>query len=327
MASGTVLLPQDIAAEGKAYLRERGYTLVIGEPGQANDMDWLRARLAHADAVLIRTIRLTADLIAAAPNLKVVSRHGIGVDNVDVDVATARGIWVTFAPLSNAATVAEHTLGLMIAVSRRLPLCDRAVRAGDWAIRDRLRGVDLAGRMLGLLGLGRVGQAVAKRAALGMEMNVVGCDPYLPAHADLPPYIERLTDRNELFARADFLSLHVPATPETLGSIGASELARMKPTAYLINAARGGIVDEAALYDALTGGQLAGAALDVFTDEPPPKDHPLFTLDNVVLTPHNASMTEEATVRMAVHAAQGIHEVLSGQMPTWPVNALSGRSA
>jgi D-3-phosphoglycerate dehydrogenase len=318
--SETVLLPQDMAEEGKAYLRERGYTLVIGGPGQGDDPDWLRARLADADAVLIRTIRLTADHIAAAPRLKVISRHGIGVDNVDIKAATARGIWVTFAPLSNAATVAEHTIGLMIAVSRRLPQCDRAVRAGEWAIRDRLRGVDLAGKTLGLLGLGRVGQAVAKRAALGMEMNVIGCDPYLPTNADLPPYIERLTDRNELFARADFLSLHVPATPETIGSIGAAELARMKPTAYLINAARGGIVDEAALYDALTGGRLAGAALDVFTDEPPPKDHPLFALDNVVLTPHNASMTVEATVRMAVHAAQGIHEVLSGQTPMWPVN-------
>ncbi len=312
-----VLIPQDVAEEGKRYLRERGYELRMGS-GVAPDV--LQREVADCDAVLVRTAVLTADVLRAAKKLRVIAKHGIGVDNIDVAAATERGIHVTNAALSNAATVAEHTLGLIIALARNLVRCDRECRSGNFAIRSTLMGMDLEGKTLGLIGLGRIGSMVAKKATHGLDMKVIGYDPHV-APERVTAEVERTGDREEVFRRADFVSLHLPATPETRKVVGERELALMKPAAYLINASRGEVVDEAALIRALQNNRIAGAGLDVFEQEPPAADNPLLGLDSVILTPHSAALTREALTRMALHAAIGVDEVLSGKEPSWPVNA------
>jgi D-3-phosphoglycerate dehydrogenase len=313
----TVLIPQDVAEEGKRYLRERGYVIRMGSGIAA---DTLKKEVEECDAILVRTAPLTADVLRAAKKLRVIAKHGIGVDNIDVAAATERGIYVTYAPLSNAATVAEHTLGLMIALAKNLVRCDKACRSGDFTTRHTLPGMDLEGKTLGLIGLGRIGSMVAKKAALGLDMKVIGYDPHVAPEKVAAP-VERTADREQVFRIADFISLHVPATPETKKIVGKREFALMKPTAYLINASRGEVVDEAALVEALQRNEIAGAGLDVFEQEPPSADNPLFRLESVIVTPHNAALTREATTRMALHAAIGIDEVLSGKKPSWPINA------
>ena len=309
-----ILIPQAVAAVGPQFLRERGYELRVG-CGAAPEA--LRAQIADCDAILLRTAQVTRALMEAAPRLKIVAKHGIGVDNVDVEAATELGIWVTNAPLSNANTVAEHTLGFLVALARHFSDFDRAVRAGDFEVRNRVNGIDLAGKTLGLVGLGRIGSLVARKAALGLDMQVVGFD----ARAAAPEYVEKIGSLDEVLERADFVSLHVPFTPQTRHLIGAREFALMKRTAYFVNVSRGEVVDEAALIAALSNGTIAGAALDVFEVEPPSCEHPLFALQNVIVTPHSAALTVEATQRMSLHAAQCIDQVLRGETPAWPLNA------
>lgn len=311
-----VLIPQDIVEEGKDYLRQRGYEIRIGG---GISPERIAADAADCDAILIRTALIPASVLEAGKKLRVVSRHGVGTDNIDVVKATELGIWVTFAPESNANTVAEHTIGVLIALARHFLSADRAVREGDWGIRDRLTGSDLAGRVLGIVGLGKIGRRVAKKAALGLEMQVMGYDPYLKP-GEFPEHVIPVTNRDDIFAASDFVTLHLPATASTKGSVGEREFGLMKRTAFFINAARSDIADESALVAVLRNGLIAGAALDVFPKEPPEKENPLLGLDNVLLTPHNASLTKQCIIRMALHAAQGIDEVLSGKRPTWPVN-------
>ena len=205
----------------------------------------------------------------------------------------------------------------MLAIGRGYVPLERAMRAGDFDIRNRMKGVDFEGKTLGLVGLGRIGRAVAKRASLGLGMQVIAFDPYAGSGEE---GIDLVSSLDDLLSHADFISLHVPATPETIGMIDYEKLSAMKPSAYLINTARGTIVDEAALVEVLTEGKIAGAALDVYEQEPPDPSNPLFKLENTVVMPHVASLTEECMDRMALHSAQGIHEVLSGKRPTWPVN-------
>ncbi|RYG63482.1 3-phosphoglycerate dehydrogenase, partial [bacterium] len=197
---------------------------------------------------------------------------------------------------------------------------DQALRQGDFEIRNQLPGRDVAGKTIGLIGLGRIGKLVARKAALGLEMKVIALTSQT---SGLDPWIERVASREEFFRRSDFVSLHMPWTPETYRSVGNQELEWMKPTAFLINTARGEVIDEAALTQALQEKRIAGAALDVFEREPPSSNNPLFKLSNVIVTPHSAALTIEAMERMALHAAQGIHDVLSGRKPQWPVNEIS----
>lgn len=309
-----VLIPQDVAEDGKQFLRDNGYQVQVGS---GHDPETVKAEVADCDALLARTADFGADIIEAGPNLKVISRHGVGFDNIDIARAEELGIWVTNTPEALSTTVAEHAIGLMIAVGRGYVLLDRAMRSGDFDIRNRMKGVDIEGKTLGLVGLGRIGRAVAKRASLGLGMQVIAFDPYAKADEKGIEFISNLED---LLKRSDFVSLHVPATPETVGLINAERLSLMKPTAYLINTARGPIVDEPALIAALDDGTIAGAAIDVYDPEPPEADNPLFKMENTVVMPHVASLTEECMARMALHSAQGIHEVLSGKTPTWPVN-------
>ncbi|MDK2800995.1 MAG: D-3-phosphoglycerate dehydrogenase / 2-oxoglutarate reductase [Clostridiales bacterium] len=311
-----VLIPQDITDAGKDFLREHGYEIKMG---LGITVEQIAKDVEDCDAILARTAPFPAEVIEAGKKLKVIARHGVGVDNIDVKRATELGIWVTNAPESNANSVAEHTIGLIIACARNMVRCDKEFRNGNFEIRNQLKGFDLAGKTLAVVGTGRIGSMVAKKATLGLDMKVIGYDPYVTQDKVIPE-IELVNDWEYIFKNADFISLHMPATSKTKGIVGAKEFEMMKSTAYLINAARGEVVDEAALIEALQQNKIAGAGLDVFEQEPPAKDNPLFALDNVILTPHNAALTYEAMDRMGLHAAMGIHDVLSGKKPKWPVN-------
>ncbi|WHH57625.1 hydroxyacid dehydrogenase [Petroclostridium sp. X23] len=311
-----VLIPQDITEAGKEYLREKGYEIKMGS---GITVEAIKQDVVDCDAILARTAPFPAEVLEAGKNLKVIGRHGIGVDNIDVARAEELGIWVTNAPLSNANSVAEHTITLILASARNLAYIDKVFRNGDFEIRNRLKGMDLDGKTLGLVGLGRIGTMVAKKAALGLGMKVIGYDPYITKDK-VAPEIEFVDNMETIFKNADFVSLHMPATKETKGSIGKKYFEMMKSSAFLINCARGEVVDELELIQALKDKAIAGAALDVFEQEPPEKDNALFALDNVIVTPHNAALTQESMDRMGLHAATGIDEVLSGKKPSWPVN-------
>ena len=311
-----VLIPQDVAQPGKDYLRERGYEIKIGGGVTA---DAIAADVVDCDAILARTAPFPAKVFEAGKKLKVISRHGVGYDNIDVAKATELGIWVTFAPESNADTVAEHAIGCIFTLARNFLQLDRETRAGNWGIRDKLLGFDLSGKVLGIVGLGKIGRRVAQKASRGLDMKVVGYDPFLELE-QIGEFATPVTSMEEVFGAADFVSVHIPGGAATKGIINKKLFAVMKKTAFFINASRGDVVAESDLIEALRNGTIAGAAIDVYEKEPPPKDNPLMNMGNVLLTPHNASQTRECMIRMALHAAQGIDEVLSGKRPTWPVN-------
>lgn len=310
-----VLIPEPIAEAGKQYLIDKGYEVKIGS---GNTRDILMEEVKDCHAILARTAIFSKEILAAATELKVIGRHGVGVDNIDVEAATRLGIQVTNAAESNGNSVAEHTLGFIIAIARNFVRHDRELRGGNFAIRNQVVGTDLEGKVLGIIGTGRIGQMIAKKAVNGLDMKAIGFDPY--ADKSSITGIEMLDTMEEVLRKSDFVSLHLPATNETINLIGVKELGMMKPSAYLINAARGGVVNEDDLVSALSERKIAGAALDVFESEPPDYSHPIFKSDNVIVTPHSAALTWECMDRMATHAAQGIHEVLSGKAPTWPVN-------
>ncbi len=316
MAAFKVLIPQDVMEEGKDFLREQGYEVKMGSGITVED---IVRDVADCDAILARTAPFPAEVMEAGKKLKVIGRHGVGVDNIDCKKAEELGIWVTNAPESNSNTVAEHAIGLIVSLAHNIVRSDKALRAGDFEIRNRVKGNDLEGKFLGVLGMGKIGRLVAQKAHFGLGMKIVGYDPYLPADK-FPEYVTRVEEWDDMFKQSDFLTVHIPATSQTAKSIGAKEFGLMKESASLINAARGEVIDEAALVAALKNGTIAGAGLDVFEEEPPAKDHPLFAMDNVVVTPHNAALTTECMIRMALHAAYGIHDVLSGNKPKWPVN-------
>lgn len=317
----TVLIPSDISQLGKDYLRDKGYIIKLG---RGTDEKTIMEDVADCEALLARNEHITRSVMEAGSRLKVISKHGVGLDKIDLDAARELNIWVTNGPLSNTAAVAEHTMLLILACAKRLVLFDAAIRAGDYDIRNRVKGTDLEGKTLGLIGLGKIGNLVAKKAALGFDMRVIGYDPFLPPERRNPD-IRYCDTMEEIFRESDVVSLHMPSTPETRGCISRRLLELMKPTAYLINAARGDLICEADLLEVLQTNRIAGAGLDVFAQEPPRPDHPIFQLSNVVVTPHNAALTAETTDRMGLHAAIGIDEVLSGIQPSWPVVIPSGR--
>jgi len=311
-----VLIPQDIADDGKRFLRDKGYEVKMGS---GISLEQIVADVADCDAILARTAQFPRKVFESGKKVRVIGRHGVGVDNIDVAACTDLGVWVTYAPESNASSVAEHTLGLMIAAAHNLVRCDRELRAGNFEIRNQLMGTDLEGKTVGILGLGRIGRMVARKCQAGLGMKVIGYDPFVDSLPDLPDVvITKEWDR--VFREADFVSLHLPSSKDTRGIIGARELGLMKPTACLVNAARGELIQETELIKALKEKKITGAALDVFEKEPPGKGNPLMSLDNVTLSPHNAALTREAALRMALHAAMGIDDVLSGRAPRWPVN-------
>jgi len=276
-------------------------------------------RLPAADALLIRTAPLPVAAIERASRLRVVSRHGVGYDNIPLDALTARGIPVTVIGNAGSVAVAEHTLMVMLALAKNAFRFDRAVRAGDWTLRNSLSPGDLEGRTLLILGLGRIGREVARRAA-AFDMKIVGYDPAIDAGA-IPSGVSPATDWRAALREADFVTLHLPRSPATEGMIGTAELASMKSSAFLINAARGGLVDEVALAQALTKGTIAGAGIDTLDAEPPPLDHPLLALERVILSPHVAGLSMNAARRMSLAAAANVFAALDGTLdPTLVVN-------
>lgn len=312
-----ILIPEPISLAGVRYLQERGYEVKMGCD---TDVDTLKREVRGFDALLVRTAKYPAEVLEAGSELKVIGRHGVGYDNIDIESATRLGIQVTYAPTSNMNSVAEHTIGFIIALTRNFLRMDAEVRRGNFGLRNEVLGSDLEGKVVGLIGLGRIGSLVAEKAVTGLSMRAVGYDPYVkPENAG---HVKLVASMEEVLGSADFVSLHLPANPRTIGLIDRQKIEMMKPSAYLINAARGGIVVENDLVTALQDQVISGAALDVFADEPPDPKSPLFALENVLLSPHNAALTIESMDRMALHAAQGIDEVLTGRQPTWPVNTL-----
>ncbi|MDX1674593.1 MAG: phosphoglycerate dehydrogenase [Longimicrobiales bacterium] len=299
-----ILLADRIPATGLAPLEE-GFELV--ESTDLDD-DGLREALAGVDAVLVRSsTTLDRTVLEGQTRLRVIGRAGVGVDNIDVQAATEQGIAVFNAPSGNTASAAELTLALMLAVMRKVAAADRSMRAGEWD-RKRFRGSELQGKTLALVGAGRIGGEVARRAR-AFGMRVIAYDPYLQEERARKLEIESVS-LQEAMERGDVVSLHVPLTDATRGLIGADELGRMKPSAVLVNAARGGVLDETALADALRSESIAGAALDVYESEPLPADHPLRSLDNAVLTPHIGAATEEAQHNVAYEVAESVRNAL-----------------
>ncbi len=285
---------------------------------QGRNVNKLAEEAQGCAAILVRVAQVTAEIMDAVPTLRVIAKHGVGVDNIDVAAATERGILVVNAPLSNINAVAEHTVTLMLAASKRLVPLDIATRKGAFAKRNRYVLTELRGKTVGLVGLGKIARLVAKKLS-AFDVKLIGSDPFVTKEAAAGFGVE-LLPMEKVLGQADIVSLHTPLTEETRKLINAERLALMKPTTILINASRGPVVDEQALFRALTDGKLAGAALDVFDPEPPVKENPLFALDNVVVSPHNAALTDVALLAMAMDSAGGIRDHLLGEAPAYPVN-------
>jgi D-3-phosphoglycerate dehydrogenase len=276
--------------------------------------------LAEADAVVLRTQPMTAETIAKAPNLKIVSRHGVGYDAVDVKALNARGIPLAIVGDVNSRAVAEHTLMLMLAVARHALAHDAAIRAGDWNIRNRFETVELDGKTLLLMGFGSIGRRVAELAR-AFGMTVVAYDPFIKPDVLARHGVKPAGELLQAIAEADYISLHMPGAA-TAAVMFEEEIAAMKPSAILINAARGGLVDELALDRALRDGRLLGAGLDVLAAEPPAPDHPLLSNPKVLISPHSAGLTSECAARMAVASVQNIIDHFAGRLdPALVVNA------
>jgi D-3-phosphoglycerate dehydrogenase len=309
-----ILVTEPLADEGLDVLR--GQATVDVNTGLMAEQ--LTRAIGSYDGLLVRSkTRVTTEAIAAAVRLRVIGRVGTGVDNIDLDAATRRGIVVVNAPYGNTVSVAEHTLAMMLALARHIPRADASVRDGRWE-KQAFEGVQLRGKVLGIIGLGRVGAAVARRA-VGLEMRVICHDPLVTPERAAQMGVQWVP-LEDLLRTADIVSLHLPDSHQGRALIGEPELALMKPMAYLINCARGSLVDADALCHALQSGRLAGAALDVFAQEPPP-DSPLLHGDRIILTPHLAGSTAEAQRDTAVEVAQQVLDVLAERMPRYPVNA------
>ncbi len=287
-------------------------------PGQCRSEEEIIALAREADAILNCYAKITARVIAGLRRCRIIARYGIGVDNVDLVAASRAGILVTNVPDYCVDEVSDHALALLLALARQLVRADRAVKDGTWDVRPHAGIRRLRGQTVGLLGFGKIARALASKVqALGMRLLTY--DPYLDA-GPVAHYGAQAVGLDRLLAEADVLSIHVPLTPETRGLVGERELARMKPTAFLLNTSRGGIVDEKALAGALEAGRLAGAALDVLSEEPPPLDHPLRRAPNAILTPHLAFYSRESMVELQTKAAEEIARALRGEPPRSPVN-------
>ena len=301
-----VLVSDALAPQGVEVLKQAAGLEVIERPGASPDE--LLELIGDVDGLVIRSgTKVTADVIARADKLKVIGRAGIGVDNVDVPAATSRGIAVVNTPEGNNITTAEHALALMVALARHIPQATASMKAGKWE-KKKFQGTELFNRTLGVIGAGNIGRIVVSRAR-GLGMRVIVADPFLTAEAAARMDVEQV-ELDELLARADAITVHVPKTKDTTGLLNAAAFAKCKPGVLIINAARGGIVDEADLYAALDSGQVGGAALDVFVEEPPPENHPLVTHPRVICTPHLGASTEQAQVNVSVAVAEQVRDFL-----------------
>jgi D-3-phosphoglycerate dehydrogenase len=301
-----VLISDPLAPEGLEILeRARGIEVI-----NAPDLDQaeLLEAIRDAEGLLIRSgTQVTEEVLEAAEKLKVIGRAGVGVDNVDVAAASKRGVVVVNAPGGNTITTAEHAIALLVALARHVPQATASMKSGKWE-KKKFKGIELYNRTLGVVGLGNVGRIVADRAR-GLGMRVVAFDPFISAEVAQKQEVE-LLGFDELLERADAISVHVPRSKETLGLLGREAFEKVRPGVLLVNAARGGIVDEEALAEALESGKVGGAALDVFAEEPPPADHPLLRMDNVICTPHLGASTGQAQLNVSITAAEQVRDYL-----------------
>jgi D-3-phosphoglycerate dehydrogenase / 2-oxoglutarate reductase len=314
-----ILVTEPLSERGLRLLRDEGFEVdVRPELAKAGLVD----AIGSYEALVVRSqTKVTADVIDAAPRLKVVARAGIGLDNVDVGAATRRGVLVVNAPQSNIVSAAEHTMALLLAQARNVPQADAALKAGRWE-RERFQGVELHGKSLGVIGLGRVGTMVGARAA-AFGMRVLAYDPYVSRERGKQLGVELMPTLDALLVQVEFVTIHLPLNAETRGLMGARELGLMKPGARLVNTARGGIVDEPALTKALADGRLGGAALDVFAEEPTTSS-PLFADDRVVVTPHLGASTVEAQDKAGTTIAEMVRLALRGDFVPYAVNVSAG---
>jgi len=312
-----ILITDKMADEAIKVLKDAGHDVTFNEM----DADTLLKEIGKYDALMIRgRTKAIADIVNAGVKgkLKVIGRAGIGVDNVDIETAAKHKIPVVNAPTGATASVAELAFAHMLALSRQMTTADCSMKKGEWA-KKQLKGTELNGKTLGLIGTGNIGRLTGKLAK-SFGMKVIGYDPFIQKNNMAKDGIEKIEKLEDLMTKSDYISLHLPHTKETHYIVNEKMISKMKPTAYLINCARGGTVDEKALYDALKNGKIAGAGMDVFENEPPLKENPLLTLPNVTLTPHIGANTKEGQIRAGTICAEQIVKVLKGQKPDFCVN-------
>lgn len=298
-----VLVVDPLSSVGLEILTRSGHIEVVDCSDRKLTSEQLRSALTTCDGVIVRSgYKLTADILRGQDRLKAIVRAGVGVDNIDLDAATREGIVVMNTPAGNTISTAEHTIAMLLAMSRNIAGACATLKGGKWD-RKRFMGTQVAGKVLGVIGLGRIGMAVARRA-LGLEMRVLGYDPFLSQERAQHEGVELYRDLDQMLPLCDFITVHTPLSSETRGLLDTRRLSLTKPGVRIINCARGGIIDEAALADYLERGHVAGAALDVFEQEPPPFDHPLILSPKVTVTPHLGASTEEAQEMVAVEAAE-----------------------
>jgi len=308
-----ILIAEPVAAAGVEMLKSQpGWNVIVSNPKEYSQ------HLAEADALFVRSaVQVTADVLAKAPKLRVIGRAGVGVDNVDLDAATAAGVLVMNTPGGNAVSVAEHAMALMLAMARHISQADATTRAGKWE-KKKLMGHELRGKTLGILGLGSIGRELVKRAK-AFEMRILAHDPYVTSKIAHDLGVE-MAELSKLYAESDYISLHMAATPETQGFLNRAAFDAMKPGVKIVNCARGELVDETALEEAIQSGKVGGAALDVFSVEPPPAGFPLFQGNTVIATPHIGGSTEEAQEIVGVRIAEQVAEYLKNGVAINAVN-------
>jgi len=308
-----ILLSKLIDSAGMNVLEGKVELVILADP----TVETIKKMVADVEGIILRTnIKITREIIEAAPYLKIISRTGAGVDNVDVAAATEKGILVCHAPGVNSVSVAEHALALMMALAKNLKITDQSVHEGNWKVRYTSKGIDLDDKTLGLVGIGHIGSLLAQKCRLAFNMKVIAYDPYVKQVEG----VELCSSLNQIFIQSDFISIHVPYTKETHHLVNARLLSLMKPDSYLINTSRGAVVDEKALVEILQNGSIAGAGLDVFEKEPPSPDNPLLKFNNVITTPHSAGLNRDCERKLAIEAAQAVVDFLEGRQPKYIYN-------
>jgi len=313
-----ILLSQEIHKDAINLMLKKGYKVVISS---SPDDETVRKYITDANAIIVRTAtKLSRKTIFSAQKLEVIARTGSGVDNIDVEAASEKNIPVCNTPAANIESVAEHTIAVILALSRYLFKLDLAVRKCNWRIRNEYLPFDLSGKILGILGLGRIGSLVAEKCYNCFNMEIMFFDPYISEVKNRNIIYKRIHKIEDLFSSSDFISIHIPYTKNNHHIINKNILEKMKISAFLINTSRGGIIEEEALTKILSMGKIAGAALDVFEKEPPLIDNPLMKLDNIIFSPHSAALTKESSKRMAIHAVECVIDILEGRKPRWIFN-------
>lgn len=303
-----VLLSKLINPAGMKVLEGKVDPIILSD----SNIGTVKKTVEDVEGIILRTnIKVTREIIESAPKLKIISRTGAGVDNVDVAAATEKGILVCDTPGVNSNSVAEQTLAILLGLAKQLKIMDKAVSEGNWKTRNTGKAVDIEGKTLGLIGIGRIGSLVADKCRQAFNMKVIAYDPYVKQIEG----IELYPNIDQVFQEADFISIHVPYMKQTHHLVNAKMLNLMKPDAYLINTSRGPLVDEKALIEVLEKSSIAGAGLDVFEKEPPSTDNPLLRLNNVILTPHSSALSRECVMKVHITAAQAVVDFLSGKKP------------